>query len=247
MSNNQKQQDAVEHTCLNFVIKNLNRQDSFGLTEQQYEQLKELLTEVKPNPNSNIFPDFISDNGFIEHFTVTSSTENKKGSTQKRESSLYRKESLEKFEEISKENDPTVYIINTPMKELKGHRYINILNSIKQNWEKHVESYDKSITSLNKGVFLIEYTDIMINTAFSVKYGSEDIYDTYRITGDTKLLEWIYKYRNKINYLIFVNLLASSIEIVNIGNIPKVIKKTPNAWYDEVQVAFESHKFLRIF
>ena len=39
--------------------------------------------EATANPNQSEFPDYIFDDGFIEHFQVTSSHENRKGSTMK--------------------------------------------------------------------------------------------------------------------------------------------------------------------
>ncbi|MFP3386867.1 hypothetical protein, partial [Tritonibacter sp. SIMBA_163] len=74
------------------------------------------------------------------------------------------------------------------------------------------------------GIFLIEYIDINIQTAISRKNESVKIFDTYRISVDKYMLDWIYSYKEKIDYLILVNLLSSSIEIIRIDQIPKIIE-----------------------
>lgn len=89
MGKNQKYQDNIEQRCLDFVKHDLNDKDCFWLSNTQYVELKKWLN--KPNFNSNKFPDFVFYNGFIEHFAVTSSIENRKGAKQKRESMVLKK------------------------------------------------------------------------------------------------------------------------------------------------------------
>lgn len=49
------------------------------MSNQQHIELQKWLKAAKPNQNSNEFPDFIFEDGFIEHFAVTSSSEGRKG------------------------------------------------------------------------------------------------------------------------------------------------------------------------
>lgn len=242
MSKNQKHQDIIEHRCLNFVKNNLERKDSFGVSDKQYIQLQKILNEAIPNSNSNEFPDFIFDNGFIEHFAVTSSLENKKGSKQKKESNIFKNRSQKNFLSNLEKNNSDIRISNSYMKPMEEHSHTYIVNSIKKNWKKHMQSYDKNINSLNKGIFIIEYIDEMIQTAFIRENEPANVYDTYRISGDKDMLEWIYKYKVKIEYLVFANLISESIEVIKINNIPDIINNSTEAKYQSV-IAFESHKY----
>lgn len=243
MSENQKYQDIIEHNCLNFVKINLERKDSFGVSEKQYIQLQKILNEAIPNSNSNEFPDFTYNNGFIEHFAVTSSLENKKGSKQKKESTIFESRSQRNFLSNLEKGEFDIRTSSSYMKSMEEHSHTNIVNSIKKNWKKHMQNYDKNNNSLNKGIFLIEYIDEMIQTAFIRENDPGNVYDTYRISGDRNMLEWIYKYKVKIEYLVFVNLPSRSIEVIRIDNIPDIINNSPEAIYCPV-LGYESHHYI---
>lgn len=43
--------------------------------------LLSILNKVKPYPNSSEFPDYLSDDAIIEHFSFTPSNDNRKGSS----------------------------------------------------------------------------------------------------------------------------------------------------------------------
>lgn len=79
MSKNQEYQDNIEQRCLKLVINNINEKDCFGMSNQQYVELQNWLKNAESNQNSNKFPDFVFEDGFIEHFAVTSSSEGRKG------------------------------------------------------------------------------------------------------------------------------------------------------------------------
>ncbi|MFA1643633.1 hypothetical protein AB5N96_12280 [Chryseomicrobium imtechense] len=245
MSNNQEYQDKIEQGCLEFVKRNLKEKDLFGLSNEQYIELEHWLNNSELNLN-NRFPDFTFSNGFIEHFAVTSSLEDKKGSKQKRESSIFFKKSESNFlSKLDNSEEEKVIIGQSYGRKFEEHAYGHIVNSIKKNWIKHIESYDKNITTSKNGIFLIEYIDINIQTAVSTKNESVKIFDTYRISVDKHMLEWIHNYKEKIDYLILVNILSSSIEVIRIDCIPKIIEGIPDVWYAPI-VGMESHKYVGI-
>lgn len=84
------------------------------------------------------------------------------------------------------------------------HTYLNIVDSIKKNWRKHIKSYDKRISSSKHGIFLLEYIDSNIHTAISRENKHSDIYESYRISADKDLLEWIYTFKKKDRILNFI-------------------------------------------
>ena len=245
MSKNQKYQDNIEKNCLEFVKRDMNEKDAFGLSYDQYIELKNWLNDSELNSN-NRFPDFTFNNGFIEHFAITSSIENKKGAKQKRESNILKNKSETNFlSKLENSEAEKVLISRSYGRKFEEHTYSNIVDSIKKNWIKHIESYDKNITTPKHGIFLIDYIDINIQTAISRKNESVKVFDTYRISVDKYMLDWIYSYKEKIDYLILVNLLSSSIEIIRIDHIPKIIEGILDVWYAPI-VGMESHKYVGI-
>lgn len=242
MSKNQSYQDDVEQSCLDFVKNNMSDENFFGLSNKQHIELRNWINEAKPNFDNN-FPDFVFNDGFIEHFAVTSSAEDRKGAKQKRESNVFKNKSetnfLSNFDSI-KEGE--MLFSDSYGRKFEEHTHFNIIKSVKKNWLKHIESYNKNISSPRKGIFLIEYTDINIQTAVSRNNEPAEIFDTYRISVDRQLLEWIYIFKEKIDYVIFINIVSSSIEIIRIDQIPELIKEILDVWYAPI-VGMESHKY----
>ena len=82
-----------ENNCLQFVIDTCNQQKNGIIVFDNVGRwlLLELLKQLKPNVICSEFPDFISSEVVVEHFTITSSKENKKGSSFKIESRINNK------------------------------------------------------------------------------------------------------------------------------------------------------------
>ncbi len=185
MSKNQSYQDDVEQSCLDFVKNNMSDEDFFGLSHKQYIELRKWINEAKPNFDINKFPDFVFNDGFIELFAVTSSSEDRKGAKQIRESNVFKKKSETNFlSELDSNKEGEILFSHSYGRKFEEHTHYNIINSIKKNWLKHIESYDKNISTFSQGIFLIEYTDINIQTAVSKKNEPAEIFDTYRISAD---------------------------------------------------------------
>lgn len=53
----------------------------FGLSETEQAEIENSLRIAHTNPNASLFPDFLLENGFIEHFKITSSSLTRKGAT----------------------------------------------------------------------------------------------------------------------------------------------------------------------
>lgn len=169
MSENIEKQDSIEQKSLSFVKNNLHKEACFGLSDQQFIQLKRWLESARLNTYSTKFPDILFDNGFIEHFGVTSSSENKKGAQQIRESNIFKKNSEVNFLKNLDNNEQDELVSNSYCRPFEQHSYINIKNSIQKNWLKHIESYDKSMDSFEHRIFLLQYLDANIETAITKK------------------------------------------------------------------------------
>lgn len=229
MSNNTNQQNRIEQHCLDILKDNLSKEMCFGLSDVEYVELKERLKKAKPNGNSNDFPDFICDEGFIEHFAVTSSSETRKGSKEKAETVMFEKRNCARFSKRMEKKDAEETIKHFSNRKIKGHSHDNIIKSIKKNWKKHIESYDNFSGCKEHGIFLLEYGDqgaleTMEKTAKGYKH-----YWTYRLNTDKELLKWLYDYKNKVEYILFMS--QESIEVIKIDQILNILDSLPEGLY----------------
>ena len=242
MSENISNQDSIEQNSLDFIKNNLHKEACFGLSDQQFIQLKSWLESAQLNTYSTKFPDIVFDNGFIEHFGVTSSSEDRKGAQQTRESTIFKKNSETSFLNNLDTSEQDELISNSYSRTFEQHSHINIINSIQKNWLKHITSYEKSMISSEHRIFLLQYLDINIQTAITKKNECSKIFDSYRISADKCLLEWIYTFKEKIDYLILINPISFSLEVIKINNIPELLEKEIEVIYAPI-IGFESNKF----
>ncbi|RKL65802.1 hypothetical protein CR203_18240 [Salipaludibacillus neizhouensis] len=241
MSKNQKYQDNIEQTCLDLVKNKINMKDCFGMSSQQYIELQKWLKDAKPNHNSNEFPDFIFEDGFIEQFAVTSSSERRKGAKQKQESLIFKRESETTFLSNLDKSEEDTLVSKSISRPFEQHTHLNIVNSIKKNWLKHIKSYEKKISPSKHGIFLLDYIDVNIQTAISRENEPAEIFDSYRISADKNLLEWILTFKEKIEYVILSN--PYSIEVIRIDQIHNIIESIPRVTYAPI-IGMESHKYI---
>lgn len=125
-----------------------------------------LLNKMKANTNSNKFPDFVFKDSFIEHFEVTSSLENRKGSNQKRQSKILKENSQKDFLKQMNDNNLNNLIMSSYNREFEEHSHKYITASFKKNWKTNIKSFEKTDSLYKTGIFLIEYKDTVLETAF---------------------------------------------------------------------------------
>ena len=90
----------AEQNCFEVVKKNQNYENFVAMSYKDRDLIKDIFEKAKPNENLNAFPDFIFDNGFIEHFQVTSSAEGRKGSLMEREKAGLHQDYNERVKEV---------------------------------------------------------------------------------------------------------------------------------------------------
>lgn len=212
----------------------------FGLSEEDVIKIERVLRDAMPNPKISQFPDFVSALGFIEHFYVTSSMTNKKGSFHKKEEAIFM-EKVEKEEEQFKNEmnkNPSFgevkAIHNTFSFPKHSHEYL--MKSFINTWNKHMDSYEKYRGIKGISIFMIEYQDMALrmredfgDVKCEVWYGdmlcSEKRYNYYRLSRDAELLKFIYKFKDKIKFVIMV--CGDNVEIICVENIPELLKLIP--------------------
>lgn len=239
-----------ELCCLNKVKSFISQDDdglinnSFGLLENERKEIIEIINAARPNPSNSEFPDFIFNDGFIEHFQVTSSKLTKKGSTHaKQESEFNRKIENDTFELIKEwDKNPSYHKVRLKSWELKNpqHSYEYLVKSFKKNWENHINSLKKYINKNNKyvstGIFMIDYPEVALSMYEDIykdwiggmSFGdmrSPEKFKEYRLSRDKQLLEYFFDFNNLIKYVIFVNI--NRCEILKLDKIPYLLNLMP--------------------
>ena len=110
------------------------------------------------------------------------------------------------------------------------------MDSFKQNWKRHLESYKKYLSKKDIGIFMIEYPEIALAMCENV-YGDwidgmaqgdmreQENFQDYRLSRDKELLKYIYDFKSVIKYVIFVNSVRC--EVIRTENIPYLIRLMP--------------------
>lgn len=230
----------AEQRCLDIVKEGLKDACRFVMSYEDDLIIDKALNSAKPNPQSSSFPDFIYEEGFIEHFQVTSSYESRKGSTMQRENSELEREFNRRAKEAT-ENLPsdcvTIQSVSSSNMWHKQHSYENFVDSFKSNFEHHLLSAGTYSGNKEHGIFLIEYSDSALcmskrypaNLMTEVSYGDLLTRENpaYRLSRDIDLLKYIYEKRNEIEFVIFVDengFHGTWIDVIKSANALEIIK-----------------------
>lgn len=212
----------------------------FGLLENDREEFESVLRVAQPNPDASRFPDFIFENGFIEHFQVTSSAVTKKGAKHtKKESEFHRRVDADTEKLKAEWNEtPSFDAVRSKSWAFTNptHSYEFLADSFKHNWEHHMESYGKYTGSKQIGIFMVEYPEFALAMCENVYQDwidgmsqgdmrEQEKFKEYRLSRDKKLLQYVYQFKDKIKYVIFLN--CKRIEVIRTENIPYLIKLLP--------------------
>lgn len=216
----------------------------FGLNTTDALQFEHLLRSVHPNPQLSQFPDFVSDRGFIEHFQVTSSEVRKKaGSMQQREESIFQKNvdkaNKELYEQLAHTPSYDKVAQSCHVFTYPAHSYTYFCRSFQNTWEHHFRRIDSYKGCKDTGVFMVEYLDgaLQMKEHFPVQDLPAEIwfgdmmpkqksFHEYRLSRDKEMLQYIYGFRDRIQYVIMVTDTEEP-EIIKIRNIPEINKLNP--------------------
>ena len=236
-----------EATCFNNLIKSNIR---WLTSKQGLETISELIKHAKPNQQASNFPDFLCELGIIEHFTVSSATENKKGSKQKQAETKFRKIADKKGKEFFEKGIPYIpgYIevqsvsltsasadkitvksekgrplFESATREVTDYSYENYIKSFKKNFEHHIKSLKKHL-QCNKPkttCFLFE-----INGG-TFKIFENGVYkkQLYSLDWDSVLLNYIKQYGDVLDYIILQR--GEESDILQVNLIDKVLEGLP--------------------
>jgi hypothetical protein len=221
-----------ERKALDCIKKYFISSDIYGLATNEILKLNEILQKAVVNKDLSSFPDFLLDNGFIEHFQITSSKETRKGSKHLKDFSNYRKRVVEIRRQLILKN-----ITNFARSKFwySGHSYENLKSSFIKNWQSHMESLSKFKGKQDVGIFLIQYMDEglemfenaydRVETEIRIPVRDALKLDDYYLSKDKYLLSYIEQFRDRLKYVIFMN--CEKIEVIKLDKISEIQKLLP--------------------
>ena len=149
-----------EINCLTRVKQNLGR-NSVHYFCSDPQKIIRILKSARPNPAQSNFPDFLFENGFIEHFQITASIETRKGAEHRQRQAQFCKEAEQRFQRMGRElNDaPPANNLTREICEMEAppYSYEMYEASFRKNWQHHINSLQKYTGCRDVGIFLMEY------------------------------------------------------------------------------------------
>ncbi len=236
MSSLINQDDIIQYLKCKF-----NYDYCHGVLENDLDAIRELIDCVEPNDTANrtVFPDFICGKGFIEHFHVTSGKSNRKGyDITKEESKMLQSHEnfMEKVIDSLPEQNQEIFLSQHHTSFWRrGDSLANFHNSFEKAWENHVESLNAYDGKKHISCFLISSDDVIAVheepvDEHGVFYG--ELFSTkkllYCLAYDNDLLDYMYKYKDVIDFVIYINLVKRNIEIIQLKNIPNIKQMLSN-------------------
>ena len=197
---------------------NIQSKCLFGLTEEDSKEIVNILRKTTPNSQASEFPDFIFDNGFIEHFQITSSKENKRGAKQIVNEKKFERKTEQTQKQFIKECEETPSFDKvrswTSSMQNPEHSYEYLCKSIKTNSTHHLKSLENYNGNKEVGIFLIENPEFalsMLENIFEdwprgLFYGDlreQQTFMCYRLSRDKKMLNYLYTFKDRIKYIFY--------------------------------------------
>lgn len=243
--------DEFNNNYYNYVN---NKGNFYGLNNDDFIEILNAIRTAKENINSSEFPDFLLENGFIEHFQITASKENRKGSAEKIDLAMFNKKIENEVNEFYTYCDETPSYNQVRSKEwvrdnLPEYSYENLKFSFISNFEKHIKSLIKFEGNKNLPIFLIENDEVNLemiensNTEMDPMKSSlvrQEHFIRYMLSRDKNILNYIYGFKDKIKYVIYY--FEEDFEIIKVKNIPSICEHLKNDYLIVPRKIIEIHK-----
>lgn len=227
---------VIEQNDILVSVKHNIRGNSWhGLSENDWKEIEELVCSAKPTDSKSKteFPDFISSNGFIEHFHVTSGKSNRKGYDITTEESKMQK-SHEYFmtnidSTLPQNKNEILFSHHHTQFQRKNDSVINFHKSFKTCWDNHINHLHNYDGNKHISCFLISSDDVL--SVYKHMCDDNNIFygDLVRckeinfcLSYDLDLLDYMYEYRTDIDYVIYFNTLRNYVELIKVLNIPAI-------------------------
>lgn len=182
--------------------------------------IEEAFKSAVSNDKEYEFPDFLFRDGLIEHFIVTSSTEDRGADFKKFEAKSNKQNKKyfdEKDQEFLKSNpeSQTLYTVSRESKYSKNN-YSNFLTNFKTHFDSHLHSLFKSGIKNKIAIFLIENQGGRLCV-----YENERFKEFYILSHDKNILKYLKNNKQAVNYIVFIS--ADSFEIIDTSKIDDLL------------------------
>lgn len=209
----------------------------FAMSEEDICEIEDIFYYAHPNDKPSDFPDFISSDGWIEHFQITSSEVTNAGAMYKKAFSMHEKDFEKECDRLKEEMEKIPYYGEVKQIEkafsYKGsHSHENLMTSLKKSVDDHIKSASKYPDSQMVKVFLIEYDELTLRVQIdypTVKpermYGDllrREEKPEYRISRDKEALTFLYEKHEFIDYVVFAT--DYDYEFIRVSEIPELLK-----------------------
>lgn len=207
-----------ERAILDLVQNNKDIINFYLVSKEEKQKILEIISIAEDNKTEYVFPDFVLDNGFIEHFQITSSYTNRNGSYMEIKNAEINRAFEKKMKEVDEElSNGEKWIESFSIEPVLQDKqsYFNLIKSFKGNFENHLESLYKYEGTKEISIFLIEYSDSVLrkkiinieDLSSILSYGdvSKNDKKVYMLSKDIDLLKYVFTKKEKVDYIIFVN------------------------------------------
>lgn len=222
----------AEQRCLEEVKLRYDKNEIryYGISIEEQQQLHVLIdTAQDTDGETTTFPDFIGENGWIEHFQVSSSKCNRKGNENNRKIASINR-AIEKQIEDSINEESLIHPFSSSFCFNKDS-LANYHKSFEDNWEKHYRSYLKEqgrLKDLEVSAFMLDSDDCFLKVArFEdmregiIHRGNTEL--PFNILYDRTIMEYMLQYASHIKYIIFKNNFLVS--VIKVTAIPTILSK----------------------
>ena len=188
--------------------------------------IRRMLNSAHQTEEDSKFPDFFFDGGIIEHFEVTASKDNCKGSRFRKEFAKFKDEDGAFFQQADEDflkgkTQPEPFKVKIRTHEYNNFSYEWFINSFIKHFDDHLDSLNRSDYRSGVKVFLIEQVagrmSVFENNRFS---------RLYTISEDRRLLSYVAEHRKEIDYVLFI--ASGILEIVDVSNVDRLLKSAKN-------------------
>ena len=234
---------SVEEFKNNYFKYINNKGNFYGFDNDDFVEILNAIRTAKENTNLSEFPDFLLEDGFIEHFQIMASRENRKGSAEKIDVSIFKKKINNEVNEFYKYCNEKASYNQVRSKRwirnnLPEYSYENLVFSFKSNFEKHLKSLEKYNGEKDLSIFLIENEEVNLEMYENSYKDMENLrYDypqrqehfiRYMLSRDKNMLNYIYNFKDKIKYIIYF--YEENFEVIKVENIPELFKYLRNEY-----------------
>lgn len=234
-----------QNDILAAVKNNMNGGSWHGLSENDWKEIEELINSAEPTDSETKteFPDFISNNGFIEHFHVTSGKSNRKGY----DITIEESKMLKSHESFMANIDSTLPQNKNEILFSQHHTQFwrkndsveNFHKSFKTCWDDHINHLHNYDGNKHISCFLISSDDVLsvyehMDDDNNIFYGDLARQDrmNFCLSYDLDLLDYMYEYHIDIDYVIYFNTMRNYVEIIKVLNIPAIKEYLPKHEYE---------------